>query len=184
MTQAKIANRQNRYRPNPEQCRKLLEWFLRCSRRVFPQGATPLGEVTVLLVGHKSIAGAHRAVFGKKGSTDVISMVYAPLPGLDVGGSAELLVNVERAVEEGRKRASEAWGPSHELALYMAHGVDHLTGADDALPADRRRMRSREVRWVRSADRTGLLRGLLRVRVKPNEPGTARAGKDRETVHG
>jgi len=165
MTLAKIENRQKRYHPNPERCRVLLEAFLRRARRLLPAETTPWSEVTVLLVGHRAIAGAHRAVFGKHGPTDVISMMYSQMPGLDVGSSGELLVNVERAVEEGRKRARKStWSPSHELALYIAHGVDHLTGADDATPADRRRMRAREIRWVRSAERSGLLRGLLRVR--------------------
>jgi rRNA maturation RNase YbeY len=114
-------------------------------------------------VGHAASAGAHRAVFGDDDPTDVITMTYAPMPGMDVGASGELVVNIERAVEEGTRRSRNGWTPAHELALYIAHGVDHLTGADDANPADRRRMRARELTWVRSAERRGLLRNLLRV---------------------
>lgn len=121
----------------------------------------PWREVLVLLVGHAASAGAHRAVFGDDDPTDVITLTYAPMPGLDVGASGELVVNIDRAVDEGRKRSRSGWTPSHELALYIAHGVDHLTGANDAEPGDRRRMRSRELRWVRSAERRGLLRDLL-----------------------
>ncbi len=165
MTQVKIENRKTRYRPNPDRSRRLVEWFVRHARRVLPPGATPWQEIAVLFVGNRSILAANRAVFGRNRPTDVISLMYAPLPGLEMAGSAELLVNVERAVEEGRRRARTRWDPSHELALYLAHGVDHLGGADDAVPGERRRMRARELRWVRAADRAGLVRGLLRVRV-------------------
>jgi rRNA maturation RNase YbeY len=164
MTQVKIENRKTRYRPNPDRCRSLVEWFIRCSRRVRPADADFWQEISVLFVGNRSMRGANQAVFGKNRPTDVISLMYAPLPGFELAGSAELLINVERAVEEGRRRARDNWDPSHELALYLAHGVDHLAGADDNVSAGRRRMRARELRWVASADRAGLVRGLLRVR--------------------
>lgn len=107
--------------------------------------------------------GANRLVFGKSESTDVISLRYDPLPGFDSSGSGEVLVNVDLALVEGcRRRARANWSAAHELALYVAHGVDHLTGASDATPAGRRRMRARELNWVRSAERRGLLAGLLR----------------------
>lgn len=131
--------------------------------------------MTLLLVGDRASAGAHRAVFNRQGPTDVITMRYAPMPGLGHETGGELIVNIERAVAEGRKRISRGWTPSHELALYIAHGLDHLTGADDATPANRRRMRARDVRWVRAADRAGLLRGLLRVHTTPGGAGRGEA---------
>jgi ssRNA-specific RNase YbeY (16S rRNA maturation enzyme) len=44
-------------------------------------------------------------------------------------------------------------GPQHdgadaELALYIAHGFDHLSGADDNTPARRAAMRRTEMRWL------------------------------------
>ncbi len=115
-------------------------------------------------MGNRASAGTHRAVFDRHGPTDVITMRYAPMPGLDTETCGELIVNIERAVDEGRKRVPRGWTPAHELALYIAHGLDHLTGADDTDSAGRRRMRARELRWVRGAERAGLLRGLLHVR--------------------
>jgi ssRNA-specific RNase YbeY (16S rRNA maturation enzyme) len=35
-----------------------------------------------------------------------------------------------------------------ELALYIAHGFDHLSGADDDTPARRAAMRRTEMRWL------------------------------------
>jgi len=65
-------------------------------------------------------------------------------------------------VAEGFKRKRPRnWSTAHELALYLAHGIDHLTGATDDSPLARRRMRTREMNWVRSAERRGLLHDLL-----------------------
>ena len=58
---------------------------------------------------------------------------------------AELVINAERALAEGRRRAG---GAARELALYLAHGMDHLAGRDDDTPARRRAMRRRETRWL------------------------------------
>ena len=55
------------------------------------------------------------------------------------------MVNSERAAAEGRGRPG---GTSRELALYLAHGLDHLAGRDDAAPAERRAMRRRENGWL------------------------------------
>jgi len=116
----------------------------------------------VLLVDDANSASAHLAAFGDGSVTDVITMTYVPMPGMDVGVTGELVVNVQRAHKEGHKRIRHGWSPSHELALYIAHGVDHLTGANEAEPMERRRMRARELRWVRSAARKGYLDNLLK----------------------
>jgi len=70
-----------------------------------------------------------------------------PLPGDPVGMRGELLVHVERAWQVGSRR--RGWSASRELALYIAHGCDHLNDAEDATPAGRQRMRRRELRWLR-----------------------------------
>jgi len=85
----------------------------------------------------------------------VVSQMYEGIPGV-VGATGEMVVNAERAREEGAKRDG---GTARELALYVAHGFDHLAGADDDTPARRRAMRRRETRWL--AEREGLWRGLV-----------------------
>jgi ssRNA-specific RNase YbeY (16S rRNA maturation enzyme) len=132
------------------------------------------GVVSVVLVDDGGIGRINRACFGRSGATDVISLTYAPVPGETDGGAAEIIVNVQRAQEEGGRhwRQADRAGCSPrpprrrvaaclELALYLAHGCDHLTGATDDTPVLRRRMRQRELRWVRDAQRLDLLRGLL-----------------------
>lgn len=72
--------------------------------------------------------------------------------------SAEVFVNVERAVLLGE--SSKKWSASKELALYIAHGCDHLiTGEDDAQADERKRMRGRELRWLKEIDEADELFG-------------------------
>jgi ssRNA-specific RNase YbeY (16S rRNA maturation enzyme) len=84
------------------------------------------------------------ATFGIRVQTDVISQAYLPIPGVS-GPTAELVINLQRAIELGSRRPG---GPTAELALYLAHGIDHLAGHDDDTPAARRSMRRRELRWL------------------------------------
>lgn len=98
-----------------------------------------------------------RRYFGAERTTDVISFRYAPSPA-DAGlSSGEIVVNVERARAQGRGRG----GASAELALYLAHGCDHLMGQTDATAAARLRMRRRERRWLRQAREAGLAHALI-----------------------
>ena len=73
------------------------------------------------------------------------------------GASAELIINAERAREEGRGRSG---GVARELALYLAHGLDHLAGFDDDTPKHRAAMRQRETRWLDAESEA--VRGILR----------------------
>lgn len=82
--------------------------------------------------------------FGRAEQTDVVVQAYAALPG-GIPASAELVINAERALAEGRCRDG---GVARELALYLAHGLDHLAGQDDDTPARRRSMRRRETAWL------------------------------------
>ena len=131
--------------------RRLAAWLAQ-------QAALPgCSSLEILLTDDAGIVAANRAVFGRDYVTDVISLAYSPLPG-EAGGAGELIINVALAAREGARRAG---GPGRELALYLAHGCDHLAGADDATPRQRAAMRRRELRWLRAADGEGLLQGLF-----------------------
>ena len=93
--------------------------------------------------------------FGLHVQTDVVAQAYAAVPGV-CAETAELILNAERARIEGRRRLG---GPARELALYLAHGLDHLAGHDDDTPARRRAMRRRELAWL-DAD-PAAYRGIL-----------------------
>jgi rRNA maturation RNase YbeY len=115
-------------------------------------------DVTAALADDRQMAEWKRNVFGRDETTDVISLRYQPVPP-DLGHSGELMVNVERACRVSAQMARHS--PSRELALYLAHAVDHLSDATDETLEDRQRMRRRELRWLASADQEGLTRGLI-----------------------
>ncbi len=110
------------------------------------RGASPWREAIVILTDDAGMTNWNLRVMRHTGSTDVISQCYEPLPNEPAGIRGELLVNVERAWQAGSERRN--WSSSHELALYVAHGFDHLNDAEDDSPAGRRRMRRRELRWL------------------------------------
>ena len=106
----------------------------------------PFRAVTVVLQDDAFSAEAHEAINGAKGATDVITQRYDPMPGEAEGVYGELYVNVDQALRVAPKR--RGWSPAKELLLYVAHGMDHLSGADDLSPKDYDRMRRRELRWL------------------------------------
>ncbi len=81
--------------------------------------------------------------------TDVITYTLPPIPGEDTF-SGEIIVNAQYAARQATKR----FPFPYELALYIAHGFDHLSGADDKSAKEQKKMRSRELRWLREARKT------------------------------
>ena len=106
----------------------------------------PFREVTVILQDDAFSAEVHEAINGVAGATDVITQRYDAMPGDEPGVYGELYVNVDQALRAAPKRCG--WSPAKELLLYVAHGMDHLSGADDLSPADYDRMRRRELGWL------------------------------------
>ena len=111
--------------------------------KAFPDGA-PFEELSIVLVDNAAMPACKERCFGVRRQTDVLSQAYLGVPGV-CGGTAELVINAERAREEGEKRPG---GPEAEFALYLAHGCDHLAGGEDDTPPKRRAMRRRELRWL------------------------------------
>ncbi len=106
----------------------------------------PFCAVTVILQDDAFSAETHRAINGADGPTDVTTQGYDALPGEPAGVYGELYVNAVRARTAAPKRAG--WSAAKELLLYVAHGMDHLSGADDFSPRDYARMRRRELKWL------------------------------------
>ena len=105
------------------------------------------GRVSLVLLSDRGIREVNGAFLGRGVPTDVMAFAYPPGPADRGRYEGEVLVNVQRAWQEGRRRR----GPSHELALYVAHGCDHLAGRDDATAAEALAMRRRENRWLRTS---------------------------------
>ena len=136
----RLDNRQRNFRIDRRALRSTVSAL---ARQAMARADRPWREVTVILVDDAGIEPVNRRVMGHDGTTDVITQRYEPLPGEPAGGIGELVVNVERAWQVGGARSA-----SRELALYIAHGLDHLNDEDDTTVAGRHRMRRRELRWL------------------------------------
>ena len=139
-----IDNRQRKFRLHRAALRQVVTALAALASG--SRGARPWRELTVILTDDAGIAPLNHLIMRHEGPTDVISQRYEPLPGEPDGMRGELLVNVERAWQVGSRR--HGWSTSRELALYIAHGCDHLNDAEDATSAGRQRMRRRELRWL------------------------------------
>ena len=135
-------------------------------RRLVAEFMTPVGRMTIgrrwrsvsiVLAEDRLAERLGRRYFSRSGTTDVISFRYPSHSAEDRVCDGEVIVNVQRAVAEGLRRL----GVARELALYVAHGCDHLTGATDDTPQQRQRMRRRELRWLRRAAASGLLQDSM-----------------------
>lgn len=120
-------------------------------------------EMDILLLGETAMAEANRQFLRHTGTTDVITLVYRPMSKED-GWRGEVLINLDLA----RRLGSRHGGAGRELALYLAHGMNHLSGAHDRTPAERRRMRQRDLRWRAEAFSAGGLHGLERWGASPS----------------
>ncbi len=111
------------------------------------------GEISVIFLDDRGMRTLNRRFSQRDETTDVLSFRYLPQAGISGGTTGECVVNAERAFQLGKRHG----GVARELALYIAHACDHLTGADDADDRQRRRMRRRELRWLREATVRGFL---------------------------
>lgn len=150
-----VINRQSKHPVQTRRLQALTDWL--ASRLAEKTAPDAWSEVAVILVDDEGITHTNREYFGKNRATDVISFRYDPVPGENSRFSGDLLINVDRAVLEGSARGDS----DYELALYIAHGFDHLTGADDNTDANRRKMRATETAWLRKARAESLMDGLF-----------------------
>ncbi len=151
-----ISNRQRKCTVDREVLGKLVHRFMHHAEAMDP-GKTWL-ECSIILVGHRMMTEINESVLKHEGTTDVITFRYRSSPGEAKGWRGEIVINVEEAIESGRDRPG---GASRELALYLAHGCQHLGGADDATAVERAAMSRRQNRWLRHPEIQRLIPKLL-----------------------
>ncbi|MCK4564896.1 MAG: rRNA maturation RNase YbeY [Verrucomicrobia bacterium] len=150
-----LLNQQKNHPIHRQNLQKLTDWLGR--KLEIKTAPATWSEVSIVLVDDEGITQTNREYFGKNRPTDVISFRYDPIPGENAGWSGDLVINVDRAVQEGTARGKL----DYELALYIAHGFDHLSGAEDDTPEKQRAMRATETAWLRKASAEGLPAPLL-----------------------
>ena len=106
-------------------------------------------EVSVVVVGDAESREVNMAHLAHDYETDVIAFDltddgFPDAPGPD----GEIYVNAELAVREADERGCD---PFSELAFYLAHGLLHLLGYDDASEAERLEMHALQRRYLEAA---------------------------------
>ncbi len=98
-----------------------------------------MGQVDLALVASSEISGVNRRFLGHEGATDVISFDLSDkdVPGL----CAQLVVCGDLAARQAKAHGLK---PSHELMLYVIHGLLHLMGYEDTSIRGGARMHARE----------------------------------------
>ena len=102
-------------------------------------------NVALYLVDTSEITRLNETFLHHKGSTDVIAFDYSGERGFPAL-HGEVFVCLDQAFRQCR-RFHTTW--QSELVRYMIHGVLHLSGFDDHRPAQRRRMKRVENRFLR-----------------------------------
>lgn len=99
--------------------------------------AWKLSHVDVILISDRKMSELHRRFLQLKGPTDVITFQHG-----------EIFISVETT-----RRQARAFGTSlpHELRLYLVHGLLHLRGFNDNIPAEARTMRATQERIAGAA---------------------------------
>lgn len=133
-----ITHRQTDFRIDETSLTHYTTWIMEQVAALTP--AVYWHELSLVLM-DDSIRDLNRTWFGKDRVTDVISFPYPD------EGFGEVMVNLTQAKEEGAHRQS----PDHELALYIAHGCHHLSGATDETPEKKAAMLELEEEWVRNS---------------------------------
>ena len=149
-----ILNQQTNHPIQIQKLKRLTDWL--GSKLESANAPDRWSEVCIVLVNDKDITQANLEYFGKNRPTDVISFRYDSVPGENMAWSGDLIVNVDRAVQVGPDHN----GIDYELALYIAHGFDHLTGAEDDTDAKRNTMRATETAWLEEAGKE-MVEGLF-----------------------
>lgn len=103
-------------------------------------------EVSIQFVDTPTISQLHNDFFGDPSTTDCISfpMDDANAEGYKILG--EVFVCPETAVSYVETHGGDI---THEITLYVIHGLLHLLGYDDISVSDRKAMRAEEARYLK-----------------------------------
>jgi probable rRNA maturation factor len=91
-----------------------------------------LGNVDVVILSNRVMAGIHRTFMNIEGPTDVITFKHG-----------EILICAEIAATNAKKYQKPL---HHEIGLYIIHGLLHLNGYNDKTQAERRTMQKMQER--------------------------------------
>lgn len=140
MIRVTIANRQRHVRVK-------LDWLRSITRQVLKGERIADADISLALLDDSAIHRINKQFLNHNEPTDVITFPWSDPDRMPLQG--ELLISAETASRTARSLDHAA---THEIALYVIHGLLHLCGYDDLAPAARRRMRRRERYYLKQLE--------------------------------
>jgi probable rRNA maturation factor len=116
--------------------RKAIQLCLRVPRKKKTE-LMQLPEISVLIVSDRRMASLHRQFMNEPGPTDVITFQHG-----------EIFISAETARHNARRFGNAL---THELRLYVVHGLLHLHGFDDRDKTSARQMETVQRRILADA---------------------------------
>ena len=110
-------------------------------------GGSPEAELSIALVGDRTMRRLHHEFLGIDDTTDVLAFPLGK-------GGGEVVVDLAVAARVAERRALD---PREEALRYVAHGVLHLCGLDDRDSGARRVMRRAEQQVLARLRKAALL---------------------------
>jgi len=151
-----INNQQHLLTINKREISALASFLMERAARIRPERQWQ--EISLVIADDRLMSQLNTEFMDDPSATDVLSFCLPPMPEAPALFSGEVFVNAQRAIALSRTNK----GIARELALYIAHGCDHLMDEDDSDATSRQRMRNRELRWLREADSIKLLDKLAK----------------------
>lgn len=153
MIKINLINQQNKYQIQEIRIKKLLSFFI----SEIHQKTNKYDEISIIIINDDKMIDLNKTYFNKNSTTDVISFLYDPIPGEQNLYSGDIIINLDKVVNEGKIRNNM----NYELGFYLAHGFDHLNGNKDNTYIKRLIMHKREKKWLKNADKLNLLDNLI-----------------------
>ncbi|WP_456428956.1 rRNA maturation RNase YbeY [Rhodocaloribacter sp.] len=121
----------------------------RLARRIMRAEGIPWRYLGIILTDHAHVLELNRTFLGHDYHTDVLSFdLSADTPAEPLSG--EVYVDLDTAAE---RHAEFGATFEEEVRRYVAHGLLHLAGYDDATPAQKAVMHALEDRYLAALDR-------------------------------
>jgi probable rRNA maturation factor len=136
-----IANRQRTKRLDRRILKQIAEFTLHSAE-------VESAELGFHFVSAKKMACVHKEFMDIEGSTDVITFDHGSNPPKSIHG--EIFISIQDAIKQAQEFKS-TW--QSEITRYIIHGILHLLGYDDLIPAARTKMKREENRLLKAFEK-------------------------------
>lgn len=119
-------------------------WILQAVNQIASDYGWTQGEISIAIVDDSQIHAVNQQYLNHDYPTDVISFDTTERERFLEG---EVIASAETAY---RVASQNNWQASHELLLYIIHGMLHVIGLDDSNASKSKQMRAEEQHYIRA----------------------------------